>query len=79
MSNIMNFPILNVLKQSKNPNQAIQNILAENAKTNPLLMNVLQLSQKGDYKSLEQIARNLCKERGINPDELIKDINSIIH
>jgi hypothetical protein len=41
---------------------------------NPLMQNVLQMAQKGDSKGIENIARNLCREKGLNPDNEIQKI-----
>jgi len=31
--------------------------------------NLVQLAQKGDFNALEQIARNICQQKGLNFDE----------
>lgn len=49
-----------------NPMQMLQNLIANN--TNPILSNAISLAQKGDVKGVEQIARNICKERNIDYD-----------
>ena len=49
-----------------NPMQMLQNLIANN--TNPIISNAISLAQKGDVKGVEQIARNICKERNIDYD-----------
>ena len=59
--------LLGAMRKSGNPAQFTMNLLGEAAKTNPnnlIQANVLKMAQNGDYKGLEQIARNVVKERG---------------
>lgn len=37
--------------------------------SNPMVQNVMKMYQNHDEKGLEQMYRNMCKERGINADE----------
>ena len=39
-----------------------------------MMNNALQMMEKGDNAGLEKLARNLCKERNINPDEAFNQI-----
>ena len=43
---------------------------------NPMAKNAIGMAQSGDTKGIEQMARNLCREKGINPDEMINQIKS---
>lgn len=38
---------------------------------NPMLFSIAQMVQKKDGKGIEQFARNMCREKGLNPDEEI--------
>lgn len=51
-----------MIKNKFNPQQMIQNILKNNP--NPMLNNLVQMAQKGDKQGIENIARNILKERG---------------
>ena len=44
--------------------------------SNPIIKNALGMAQSGNSKGIEQMARNLCKEKGINPDDVMKQIRS---
>ena len=62
------FQLLNALKnpqvfmnQIKNNNQIMQN---------PMIRNAMDMYQRGDTKGLQNIAENLCKERGTSPQEV---------
>ena len=56
-----------MVKSIKNPQQAMMQMLANN--TNPMAQNVLKMVQNGDTKGVEEFARNICKERGIDFDK----------
>ena len=56
---------------SGNPQQAIQNIIESNPniQNNPLAQNAMKMYQNGDTKGLQNMAENMCKERGITVDQ----------
>lgn len=43
---------------------------------NPIIKNAMSMAQSGNSKGIEQMARNLCKEKGINPDDVMKQIRN---
>ena len=56
-----------------NPMQIIVNRLTQNfGNNNPMMNNVIGMAQKNDVKGLEEFARNLAKEKGVNIDEYYK-------
>ena len=60
-----------------NPQQFIQQIMGNNQiMSNPMAKNAVELMQKGDAQGIEQMARNLCKEKGLNADEVMQQIKS---
>lgn len=42
--------------------------------SNPMIKNAMSMAQSGNSKGIEQMARNLCKEKGINPDDVMNQI-----
>lgn len=55
----------------------IQQMMSNNQMmSNPMIKNAMSMAQSGNSKGIEQMARNLCKEKGINPDDVIKQIRS---
>ena len=40
------------------------------------MKNTIEMAQKGDMQGIEQMARNLCKEKGLNADDVINQIKS---
>jgi hypothetical protein len=45
---------------------------------NPIAKNAIEMYQKGDIKGINELANNLCKEKGTNYDEMAKQIKSQI-
>lgn len=68
----MNNP-LDMLKMIRNPKQYALNMAKQ--MNNPILSNMIQLAEQGKTKEVEQIARNIFKEKGIDYD---KDISPMI-
>ena len=59
------------------PQQFIQQMMGNNQiMSNPMMKRTMQMAQQGKMQGIEQIARNLCKEKGINPDDAMKQIRS---
>lgn len=58
-----------------NPMKLMQFMMSQ-GKGNPAMQNVINMMQNGDEKGIEQYARNLCKERGIQVDEMVNMIKS---
>jgi hypothetical protein len=66
--------IIAMIKSGKNPQQVMLSILEQGvAEGNPLMGNLLNLAKQNRTADIEQIARNICAERGINFD---KEFNS---
>ena len=70
---------LNIFQMMKNgnPQQFLQQMMGNNQiMRNPLMKNTIEMAQKGDMQGIEQMARNLCKEKGLNADDVINQIKS---
>ena len=67
---------INIFQMMKaGPQQFIQQMIGNNQiMSNPIIKNALGMAQSGNSKGIEQMARNLCKEKGINPDDVMKQI-----
>ena len=60
-----------------NPQAFIQQIVNNPmAMKNPMVQNVIGMMQKNDTKGLEEMARNLYKEKGLDIDETMQKIKS---
>lgn len=66
--------IMQMMKNGGNSRQMIMNMIKQQAGNNPVMSNALQMMEKGDNAGLEKLARNLCSEKGINPDEAFNQI-----
>ena len=49
------------------PMQIISNFISKN--TNPIFKDLVSKAQSGDSKSVEDFARNMCREKGIDFDK----------
>lgn len=60
-----------------NPQQFIQQIIGNNQIIeNPMAKNVIDMAQNGNMQGIEQMARNLCKEKGLDADQVMQQIKS---
>ena len=63
------------MMKSGNPQQFMQQIMGNSQiMSNPIMKNTMQMAQNGDIKGIEQMARNLCKEKGLDADEMFNNI-----
>lgn len=72
--NRMNPNIFNLLKSCGNPQQILSNMLKGN--NNPMAQNIISMMNNNDSKGIEQLARNLCRSKGIDPDQMMNDIQN---
>lgn len=75
MNNFNMPPQLFQMLMSRNPQQVAMSLLQKNSASNPMLQNVLNMAQSGNTAGIEQIARNLCRSKGVNPDELMRNLS----
>lgn len=62
--------MINLLKQSKNPQQLVLNLIKEQGgDKNPFFRNLLSLGQQGKQEDILNIARNTMKEQGKDFDK----------
>ena len=68
---------LQMIQGIKNPQQFLQQIMGNSQMMqNPMIKNTVQMAQNGDAKGIEQLARNLCKEKGINADDMFNHMKN---
>lgn len=69
----MNNPIqmLKMLMGKSTPQQMVMNMMGNN--TNPMINNLMNMAKNGDNKGIENFARNICKEKGMDFDKDFKD------
>ena len=71
-SNMNPFQMIQMLK-SGNPQSFVFQMLEQNAQNNPFFANILQLTKSNKINEIEQIAVNMCKEKGV---DFNKEFNS---
>lgn len=69
--------LIQMIKGGNNPQQLVMSILQQRAQENPMYANLLKLAQGNDQQGLEQIARNLAKERGMDFDKEFANFKQI--
>lgn len=60
----------------KNPQEIAMNMIGNN--NSPVIQNLVKMAQNGDYKGVENVARNMFKEQGRDFDAEMKDLQSVI-
>lgn len=61
---------MQILKGMGNPQQFIQNMMGNSQiMSNPMAKNIMGMAQKGDFAGVEQLGRNIAKEKGIDFDQ----------
>lgn len=68
------FQMLGVIK---NPQKFMQHISGNSQiMNNPMMKNAFNMYQNGDNDGLKNLAENICREKGINPEDALKQIKS---
>ena len=75
-SNFNPIQLIGMMRKSGNPQQFMINMLQQSGNTNPIFANVLALAKQNNGAGIEQIARNICQERGLDFDKEFKDFKS---
>ncbi len=60
---------IQLIRNGGNPQQMIMALLQQRCAGNPVMENLLQCAQKGDAAAIENVARNICKEKGVDFDQ----------
>lgn len=66
----MNNPIemiKGLMSKGESPQQMISNMISQNS--NPMMQNLTKMAQSGNSQEVENFARNICKEKGIDFDK----------
>lgn len=69
--------VMNLVKAFRNPQVFMQQAMSNSQlMSNPIGRNAIEMYQKGDKQGLNELADNLCKEKGINRSDFEKQIKS---
>lgn len=73
----MNINPMQMLRGIGSPRQFIQSMMGNSQiMSNDMVKNAYGMAQKGDFQGVENLARNICKTQGINPDDVMRQIKS---
>lgn len=61
--------LLAMMKNGQNPAAMIMQLMQSQMGGTPLGDNLVQLAKKNDTKGIENVARNLCQQRGLDFDK----------
>lgn len=61
--------LVQAIKNGQNPQQLMLNILQNNMSGTPLGDNLIQLARNGRSADIEQIVRNIAKQKGVDFDK----------
>ena len=61
--------LINQMRQGKNPEQLMIDILEGEAAQNPIMGNLLSMAKDNRTADIERFARNLAKEQGVDFDK----------
>ena len=63
-----------MLEAMKHPQAFIQQMMNNSqVMRNPIAKNIIDMAQKGDVEGIEQMGRNIAKEKGIDFDKAFSD------
>ena len=68
---------MNFFQTFKSQQQFLQSMIGNSRiMQNPIAKNAIGMAQNGDLQGVEQMARNLCKEKGIDFDKAFSDFKN---
>ena len=68
----MNNP-MQLMQMMKNPQAFLQQAMQSG---NPIVKNAIEMYQRGDKEGINQLAQNLCKERGTSYEEMVNQLKN---
>ena len=69
---MMNNP-MQLMQLMRNPQAILQQAMQSG---NPIIKNAIEMYQRGDKDGINQLAQNLCKERGTSYDEMVNKLKN---
>ena len=65
---------MNFFQVFRSPQQFLQSMMGNSQiMQNPMARNMMDMAQKGDVEGIEQMGRNIAKEKGIDFDKAFSD------
>lgn len=73
-------PIMSIFQMMRgggNPQNMLKQLMGNNQiMSNPMAKNIMDMAQSGNISGIEQLGRNIAKERGIDFDKAFSDFKS---
>jgi len=70
---------MQLVQSQGNPQQMVMMMLENQGAKNPMFSNLLQMAKKNDTQAIEQFARNVMKEKGLDFDEEFNNFKKTYH
>lgn len=70
--------MMGMLSGKSNPQQMMGQMMTQQLQNNPLFQRAQQMAQGKSPQELEQVARNLCQQRGIDLDSAMSQFKQMI-
>ena len=70
--------MMGMLSGKSNPQQMMSQIMTQQLQSNPLFQRAQQMAQGKSPQELEQVARNLCQQRGIDLDSAMSQFKQMM-
>ena len=68
---------MNFFQVFRSPQQFLQSMIGNSQiMQNPMARNIIDMAQKGDVEGIEQMGRNIAKEKGIDFDKAFSDFKN---
>ena len=64
---------MQLMQLMRNPQAFLQQAMQSG---NPIIKNAIEMYQRGDKDGINQLAQNLCKERGTSYDEMVNQLKN---
>ena len=64
---------MQLMQMMKNPQAILQQAMQSG---NPIIKNAIEMYQRGDKDGINQLAQNLCKERGTSYEEMVNQLKN---
>ncbi len=70
--------MMGMLNGRSNPQQMVSQIMSQQLQSNPLFQRAQEMAQGKTPQELEQVAKNLCQQRGIDLDSAMNQFKQMM-
>ena len=64
--------MIQMIRGSGNPQQMMMNMIKQNSSSKPMLSNAMKMMENGNTSGVEDMVKNICKDKGIDPNDVMK-------